>query len=564
MDEVICDGDVLGTLRFDVIRNVFNFFPRPVGAIRLLRGVACRKIVVVDEGAVEPILRGASVLVPGILSYDPSIRKEDVVIVTNSSQTLIAIGSSRMNFDSLKNISRGMAVKIRHKNLSSMLKQPLSRGQSWEYVLKANSGIIQEVEEEATEFVKGSLTRYKDKPALVAYSGGKDSLATILLVQSVMKQKTRAFFVDTGLEFPETRENVQSIKTELGIPFLEREADVKQFWSQFTGGFGPPSRDNRWCTKSQKLSPINQLIKQEFPEGVLTFIGNRKYESRARSQKKRIARNPWTPKQISASPIQDWSALHVYLYLMKHKKMGLLNPLYNKGLARVGCWVCPATNLGDFQLIAELHPELFGQFEEHLKDWCIRHGLPDAYIKLGLWRWRKFPKKILNILDKLGLASIGTRTNDVTLSFRTTETVSPYTLDGYSLQVRSSRTLNLKSITRFFPTIGSDTIHSDQFGMLSVNCYMEKGKVSVFTDGTIIIQTVSQENAKNILTAVKKVVLRGEGCQVCRTCIHHCPQDAIRISNDGYIQVTDNCTGCGQCAEFCPLIKYELLLNKNE
>ena len=138
MDEVICDGDVLGTLRFDVIRNVFNFFPRPVGAIRLLRGVACRKIVVVDEGAVEPILRGASVLVPGILSYDPSIRKEDVVIVTNSSQTLIAIGSSRMNFDSLKNISRGMAVKIRHKNLSSMLKQPLSKGQSWGCALKAN------------------------------------------------------------------------------------------------------------------------------------------------------------------------------------------------------------------------------------------------------------------------------------------------------------------------------------------------------------------------------------------------------------------------------------------
>ena len=244
--------------------------------------------------------------------------------------------------------------------------------------------------------------------------------------------------------------------------------------------------------------------------------------------------------------------------------MGLLNPLYNKGLARVGCWVCPATNLGDFQLIAELHPELIGQFEEHLKDWCIHHGLPDAYIKLGLWRWRAFPKKIRYILDKLGLASIATRTNDVTLSFRTTETVSPYTLDGYSLQVRSSRTLNLKSITRFFPTIGPDTIYSDQFGMLSVNCYMGKVKVSVFADGTIIIQMDSQKNAKNILTAVKKAVLRGEGCQVCGTCIHHCPQDAIRISNHVYIQVTDNCTGCGQCAEFCPLIKYELLLNENK
>ncbi|MFQ5977531.1 MAG: phosphoadenosine phosphosulfate reductase family protein [Candidatus Heimdallarchaeota archaeon] len=563
MDEVVCDGDILGTLRFNVVAKTFQFIPRPIGALRLLNGEDCKKVVVVDEGAVKPILRGASLLVPGIQSFDISIQKDDPVIVTNGSRTLIAVGSARLDFSSLVNISKGMAVKIRHKKSVNMLKRSPPGGQTWQHVLAANMNIIQPAEEEATEFIRRVLTNHAEKPALVAYSGGKDSLATLLLVQTVMRENTMAFFVDTGLEFPETQENVQQIEEKLEIRFLRREAHAEQFWDQFSGGFGPPSRDSRWCCKSHKLSPVNELIEEEFAKGVLTWEGNRKYESMARAQKKRVSRNPWTPKQLSAAPVHNWTALHVYLYIMKHQKMDLLNPLYFQGLARVGCWLCPATSLGDFQLIRQIHPELYGQLEEHLETWRAQYDLPEAYLTLGLWRWKDFPKQVHHLLNELGIEFSSTKTSDGPLSFKTTEALSPCALGGYSIHVRSSRPLNLKNITRFFRTLGPDVSYNQQVGILSVNSQDGKGRIAIFADGTIVIRTDVQKKAITLLKALKKAVIRGEGCQECRTCLHHCPETAIQITNNGSLQITDDCTSCGQCAEFCPLIRYDLLLENN-
>lgn len=564
MDEIICDGDILGTLRFNVAAGEFEFVPRPVGVARLLKGQNCKKVVVVDEGAVAPILRGASVLIPGIRSYDKTIRNGDPVIVTNSSHTLLGIGTARMDFDLLDNTPRGVAVKVRHKKMANMLKQPPCGGQTWQQVLVGNMNIIQPAEKEATEFIRSVLRKHPEKPALVAYSGGKDSLATLLLVQIVMGENTQAFFIDTGLEFPETRENVRQIENELNVSFLKRRAHAEQFWDHFTGGFGPPSRDSRWCCKSHKLSPVNELIEEEFPDGVLTWEGNRKYESMARAQKRRVSQNPWTPKQLSAAPVHNWTALHVYLFLMKHNAMDLLNPLYFRGLARVGCWLCPATSMGDFQLIAQFHPSLYGQLVEHLEVWRVRHGLPEVYNIFGLWRWKEFPKKIQTLLIDLGIEIRITKTTDTPLSFKTIETLSPCILGGYSLQIRASQSLDLNSIARFFRTLGPDPQHTQQAGMLSVNCRKDGGRVGVFVDGTIVIRADSRRSAEHLLELAKKAVIRGEGCQGCGTCLHHCPQNAIEIVDNGELQISEECSSCGQCADFCPLIRYELLMERNE
>jgi phosphoadenosine phosphosulfate reductase len=564
MDEIICDGDILGTFRFRIVENKFEFIPRPMGAVRLLNGKDGKKIVVVDEGAVEPILRGASVLIPGIQSYDVSIRKNDPVIVTNESQTLVATGTARIDFSSLETLSRGMAVKIRHKKSSNMLKPPLPGGQTWQHVVEGNMNIIQAAEQEATEFISRVLTKHSEKPALVAYSGGKDSLATLLLVQAVMKNNTKAFFVDTGLEFPETRQNIQLIEEELGIPFLKKGAQVEQFWNHFSDGFGPPSRDSRWCCKSHKLTPVNEIIENTYSGVVLTWEGNRKYESMARAQKRRVSRNPWTPKQISASPVHNWTALHIYLYLMKCNAMKLLNPLYFRGLARVGCWLCPATSMGDFQLIAQLHPELYSQLKTHLEAWRTQHGLPKSYITLGLWRWKELPKKIRSLLTDLGIELHAAQTNDIPLCFKTTEILSPCTLGGFSIHIRASRPLDLKKITRFFRTLGPDPVYDQQVGMLSVRSQDGKGRIAAFADGTIVIRAESRKTTGKLTNLAKKAVIRGEGCQGCGTCLHHCSHNAIEISDNAFLQINENCTSCGQCAEFCPLVRYELLGEKNK
>ena len=57
---------------------------------------------------------------------------------------------------------------------------------------------------------------HKDMPQVVSFSGGKDSLATLLLDPG-RRLNLPAFFIDTGLEFPETVQYVYRLMAELTV-----------------------------------------------------------------------------------------------------------------------------------------------------------------------------------------------------------------------------------------------------------------------------------------------------------------------------------------------------------
>ncbi|MBR2093738.1 MAG: phosphoadenosine phosphosulfate reductase family protein, partial [Candidatus Methanomethylophilaceae archaeon] len=80
-------------------------------------------------------------------------------------------------------------------------------------------------------------------------------------------------------------------------------------------------------------------ITKNYPKGVLSFIGPRKYESEARNSKPRIWQNPWTPGQTGASPIQNWCAMHVWMYIFLRKEP--FNVWYTRGLDRSGASCAP-------------------------------------------------------------------------------------------------------------------------------------------------------------------------------------------------------------------------------
>ena len=129
--------------------------------------------------------------------------------------------------------------------------------------------------------------------------------------------------MDTGLEFDQTKENVERIAEEHSLELIVESAG-DSFWRNLEV-FGIPAKDFRWCCKTCKLGPATRLIQKNFPNGVLSFIGQRAYESEQRARKGKVWRNPWTPNQLAASPIQKWTALHVWLYLMS--KGARTNPL---------------------------------------------------------------------------------------------------------------------------------------------------------------------------------------------------------------------------------------------
>ncbi|MBO8174339.1 MAG: DUF1947 domain-containing protein [Thermococcus sp.] len=74
-----------------------------------------KRRVVVDEGAVPFILKGADVMAPGIVDADEDIKEGDFVFVVEENYGRpLAIGIALMNGKDMKEKNRGKAVKVIH------------------------------------------------------------------------------------------------------------------------------------------------------------------------------------------------------------------------------------------------------------------------------------------------------------------------------------------------------------------------------------------------------------------------------------------------------------------
>lgn len=390
-DEVIVDGVVAGALRYDVKRLCYEFMPGVEGGNRIWNGGG-KGFVRVAVDAAAFILRGASVLMPGVVDFDREIQAgQEVLVVCEDS--VIAVGKTRFSGEEAAKARKGMFVKVRRRLVEDGAHIP-EGGQGWGLVVEANREVIERYEKEALQFIRRSVER-KDLPVVVSFSGGKDSLATLLLVRKVVEPKV--LFVDTGVEFPETTEYVERMADALGLDLIITRAGDR-FWKGLSV-FGMSGRDYRWCCKVCKLGPVAKVMDERFPQGVLNFIGQRRYESLVRSRSRRMWRNRWLPRQLCASPIQSWSALHVWLYLMKE---GVdVNPLYHRGLERIGCWPCPSSSLAEVEALKELYPGLWQGFVERLS----ASGLSDEEIKYGFWRWQHLPKGQQGLAEELAVAA---------------------------------------------------------------------------------------------------------------------------------------------------------------
>jgi len=216
--------------------------------------------------------------------------------------------------------------------------------------------------------------------ANVSFSGGKDSTAVLHIARKA--GVTKAFFIDTGIEFPETMDFVRSQDVEI----VQKAGD---FW-QAVEKAGPPGKDNRWCCKLLKLHPLKLYLAGVGP--CVTIQGNRWYESWNRADLDETSQNPANPLQLNISPIRNWRALEVFLYLWWQKAD--INPLYDKGLERIGCYLCPAMLESEYEELRIIQPEFARRWDTFLDTWADKKGLPAAFCTWGLWRWRALPPKM--------------------------------------------------------------------------------------------------------------------------------------------------------------------------
>lgn len=221
-----------------------------------------------------------------------------------------------------------------------------------------NRTIIEEAVEEARSFIRMIYEKYVAPGKIhVSFSGGADSTAVLLLaVEELGAEKVVAAYSDTGLEYPETREYVERISSTLGVELLILEPEA--VFLEEIRKRGLMSVENRWCTALMKLLPLKKLYENR--DVKLYLDGARDYESALRAKTRRLAKNPALPHVYRALPIKSWPRLLVQLYL--YSRGVELNPLYDKGLSRIGCVVCPAMHRYElalsYSLYRNLHEEI--------------------------------------------------------------------------------------------------------------------------------------------------------------------------------------------------------------
>jgi cysteine desulfurase / selenocysteine lyase len=258
----------------------------------------------------------------------------------------------------------------------------------WDVAIEKNRYHLKNLERTAIRTIKHHM---KDRPTVnVSFSGGKDSTAILHLARKAGVKN--AFFIDTNLEFPETLEFVQS----QGVEVVGGAGD---FW-QAVEKAGPPGKDNRWCCKFQKLRPLKLYLATTGP--CVTIQGNRWYESWNRATLEETSQNPDNPLQLNVSPIRNWRAIEVFLYLWWLKVP--MNPLYEKGIERIGCFLCPAMLESEYEMIRQSHPEYARKWDAFVESWAEKKGMPDAYCRWGLWRWKALPPKMRELCTTKGIA----------------------------------------------------------------------------------------------------------------------------------------------------------------
>lgn len=549
MDQVIAKGIIIGNLRYNLERDKFEFVPS-LETAKIMWSKDCKKYIKIHSDAAKFIKDGANILVPGVDSIEESVEKNETVLII-SQDKVIAVASAKMTAKDIKGMIKGTAAKKKYYKDNVDIIDIKSPPGNWEKALDANKNSLKNKESEAIQFIKNVATN-KEGKHLVAYSGGKDSLVVLELVDRAGIDYDM-LFVDTGLEFPETIENC--IKTHKHysdlnpkIRFLTKSVDNSYFWNYFEK-FGPPGRDARYCCKRSKLSPVSEILQESYPDKkeVLTFIGKRKYESLGRSKEKRVAKNQWIPKQVSGFPIINWNALDVFLYI-KFRVPNLLNQLYvETPLSRIGCWLCPASNMADMITIGKSHPELSNKLNENLENYRKLHALPKEWITKGIWRWHNIPTKVRNILPNEIVLELE-KNRLPPLNFQ----IEEYLQVGKIIKrIRFSRMLNTENLKHVINLAGKNEYDEETDSFIVTR---RSNKAIISADGVVEFDDIN--NNFKFVEQVISTIVKSEECDGCKTCIPICPQNALKLRKDK-IAVSKSCNQCGKCLNNCPLWKYQ-------
>ncbi|MEM1598037.1 MAG: phosphoadenosine phosphosulfate reductase family protein [Pyrobaculum sp.] len=510
-DEVVVRGRVVGHRFYDVLEKRWRFRPLYEGvATMLVERLGYWAVVDMDELPVGYDIHPERV-VEGVL---PEEKYRHVAVSTRDGKT------------------HGVAKLFRGRRLhvvkSWRAKPPLPPGRktTLEEAALLNKEFIERKAKEAIEFIREVAEKYK-KPVVVSYSGGKDSLVALDLTA---KSGVRYFiyFNDTGLEPAETYENLKVVQERYGAEVVVGSAGDR-FWRAMEK-FGPPARDYRWCCKVIKLAPTTQALKSKFPDGYISVVGQRGLESFQRAKLPRLSPSRWVAGSLVATPIQDWTALEVWFYIVLNKLP--YNPAYEEGFDRLGCVVCPANELAELEAVRRRYPEVYEKMEA-----ALRKSFTDEEVERGLWRWRgEVPGDMARVVKKRRGAPLPVRIKR----------------EGARLEVEMDEEPNEATLAQLLKMLG----RTEGFKAVGKRGVVEVKK----TPGAWVVEA----SEEGLALDAAGLLVRSAICGDCDLCVYWCPTGALKRTGPGrsFAVDEDKCIGCLLCSKACPAAQY--LVYRNE
>ncbi len=537
-DQVILDGHHIATLWFDIISGSHRLDLEPAGAT-LMASKAKKKVVVCSVSLLKGHIKGKWLPEEKIEMKADDLAEGDNVILKIGKFS--GAGVIRRRGDG----STAIRIKgVTQKEIVLGDRLPIL-----DDVVRANEEHLKHLEKMAVTELESYLSRTR-LPVNVSFSGGKDSLAALILCRKV-KPGAEALFIDTHLEFPETVEYVKSFCTANHLKLRVIEGEDGFF--QLAESFGPPAKDFRWCCKTNKLGPMTTFIQRHYPRGCVTVEGRRIYESFNRATIRAVERNPYVPGQTTLNPIRNWRALEVMLYI---RWKGIEpNPLYEEDFERIGCWLCPASLQSELARLAESHPELHARWSAFLRRWAEENGLDQRYVDWGFWRWRRHPPKMVetamahgvDLRARLPETKSGKKTGPQDVELRIVRGRSPCGLD-YSIEADLSAPQNqpFEAVAGALKMLG-DVSYSEDLGAAVIKT--DKGRATAFANGHLMI-TAPEKEAEELLRRASEIILRVQMCTHCRICEKNCRRGAISVRETIAID-EKRCNRCGRCSKGC-------------
>lgn len=392
-----------------------------------------------------------------------------------------------------------------------------------------NRLFIETLSQHTIKMIYNTFVEYNNKVDVfyVAFSGGKDSIVTLDLVQKALPHNSfKVLFGDTGMEFPDTYQTVDHIENycnQANIEFIRSKSDFtpKYTWSKF----GPPSTVNRWCCSVHKTAP--QILALRESTGItdftgLAFIGVRASESIARSDYDYISLGEKHKGQYSCNPILEWNSAELFLYIYNSNLY--INKAYKKGNRRAGCLVCPRAAERNDYISRYWYTQEFDALLDSIKTLYASNFSSEErlneFIRNGGWKARKNGRDI-----------------SINLNYSETE-------EGGNQRITISNPRS--NWKEWIKTIGILQNSASPYHIIFRQQLYEFELIE--TDNTITVRFDSIYAKQNPLFVklFKNVFRKVAVCINCRECEADCHNGCIHMKG-GDFYIDENCVHCSQC-----------------